>query len=414
MRIGQLLRPGSLRVAVTGAVLALGLTVQACTPASASSIGNRFFGMHAPSLLTAFPKAKVGAVNLTTNGVYWPSIETSSGTFDFTRVDALVAAARANGAKPLLVLGQTPKFHSTRPNAANVAATVPYMKPWRAYVRKVVNRYGAKLDYEIWPEPNITSNWAGTPKQLAQLTGAAANIIHRVARQAVVVGPAMVLRLKFERKFMAAFYGSKVGGKGIGGYLDAVGVDPYPLAKGTPEGSLALIKKAKETLRAHRVRKPLWNVETNYGVQGGGSTTRVRFSARKQASYVVRTHLLNAAAGVKRVYWLGWGRYSTMAIQMVGADGTTPTTAGRAYSVVRSWMLHQHVKGCSFHRSKHLYVCKMVKSGRASWVYWTTRGKTVVRAPKGSRKVVTMLGKTSGTRAGRRLTVTSAPIWVHH
>ena len=51
---------------------------------------------------------------------------------------------------------------------------------------------------------------------------------------------------------------------------------------------------------------PLWNVEINYGVAGDARVGRHRSRPRKQASYVTRTFLLNAANGVKRVYWLGW------------------------------------------------------------------------------------------------------------
>ena len=44
------------------------------------------------------------------------------------------------------------------------------------------------------------------------------------------------------------------------------------------------------------------------------------FSAAKQASYVTRTFVLNAANGVKRVYWLGWAHIAEMGVQMVQAD----------------------------------------------------------------------------------------------
>ena len=415
MRLRGLFQPAPVRAVTAGVVLALGLSAAACTPASASgAVNGRFFGMHAPGLQTAAPSAKVGAFNLTTNGVYWPRIETSPGHFDFTRLDAVVAAAQARHARPMLVLGQTPQFHSTRPNATPVAATVPRMAAWKSYVTAVVERYGTKLDYEIWPEPDIITNWSGTKKQLAQLVAAASKIIHKKAGHAVVVGPALVLRMKYQQKFMNAFYGIKVGGKAIGSYVDAVGIDPYPTIKGTPEDSLALIQKAKTILRKHKVKKPLWNVEINYGVAGGGSTTTKHLSNHVQAAYVTRTFMLNAGAGVKRVYWLGWYRFTTMAIQMVRADETTPTPAGKAYSVVRSWLLKQHAHACTRSKKTHVWSCKLVRKGHASYVYWTTKGKTHVRAPKGSRHVETMTGAVSRTHAGKKVTVTTAPVRVYH
>jgi hypothetical protein len=402
------------RRGVTAAVvLVLSLAVQACLPASASGpVTSRFFGMHAPNLETAFPDAPVGAVSLATNNVYWPALETSAG-FDWTRIDALVAAARAGGAKPLVVLGLTPRIHSTRPGAANVAASVPRMKPWKAYVGKVVSRYGTRADYQIWPEPSIKENWAGTPQQLARLVVAAAKVIHNRARKAVVVGPGMVMRMRYQRKFMARFYAARVGGKRVGASLDAVGIDPYPVRRGTPEDSVALIRAARRIRAANKVSAPVWNVEITYGVAGAHEAVP-SFTARKQASYVVRTHLLNAANRVKRVYWLGWAPISEVAIQLVKPDLVTPTAAGKAYATVARWMLHQRVRSCTRSAKTHVWTCTMTRAGQISHVYWIPSGKARIRAPKGARTVETMSGSTSATKAGRRLTVNNAPIWVHH
>jgi hypothetical protein len=287
------------------------------------------------------------------------------------------------------------------------------MAAWTDYVSNVVHRYGTKVDYQIWPEANIGSNWSGSPKQLAQLVASASRIIHGVAPKAVVVSPAMVLRLQYQRTFFTKFFRTTVGGKRVGRYVNAVGLDLYPLQDGTPEDSMTLLRKARSTLRSYKVAAPIWNVEINYGVKGGAQPIQHHSSGTKQASYVVRTYVLNAAAGVKRVYWLGWGSYPTMDIALATADGS-PTKAGRAYRTVATWLRGQRPGGCAHNSKRHLYTCKLVKSGRASWVYWTTKGKTVVRLPKGSRKVVSMTGEVSRTHGGKRLTVTSSPVWVHH
>ena len=120
---------------------------------AAPPVSSRYFGMHVPGLQTAMPGAlsgAVGSVNLTTNGVYWPQLQTAPGdpaNFNWTRLDALVDQARANGAQPMLVLGQTPAFASTAPTAANVSGTVPTMTAWKTYVQAVVAqvRHAARL-----------------------------------------------------------------------------------------------------------------------------------------------------------------------------------------------------------------------------------------------------------------------------
>ncbi len=428
---GPTMRRRALRLGVTGVATALTLAVQACgtatahgpaadegqravTTAKAATTTSRFFGMHAPQLATAFPKVKVGALNLTTNGVYWPNLETAPGTWDFTHLDAVVSRARKNGAQPLLVLGQTPSFYSQSPSSPQVWATVPDLAPWKAYVQTVVDRYGTKLDYEIWPEANIVSNWAGTQSQLATRVAAAAKIIHARAPRATVVSPAMVLRMAYQRQWMDKFFAQTVGGTLIGKSFDAIGLDAYPLERGAPEDSITLIGKARRLLASHKVTAPLWNVEINYGVVSGGNSTAHHSSATKQASYVMRTYVLNAAAKIKRVYWLLWGRYPTLDIQMVGTDGVTPSAAGRAYARVEKWLTGEKVQGCHQARHSHVYTCTMTRHGRTSWIYWVPSGRTSVPAPAGARHVQSMTGVVSNTHHGKAIRVTSAPVLVYH
>lgn len=400
----------SRRIVMTIVAACLGaITLQACQPgsAAASGVSTRFFGIHAPGLSEAFPSTPRGAVDLTTNGVYWPQLEPANDQWSWTELDSLVDNAHAHGAQPLLVLGKTPDW-----NRASAAAA-PSMTAWEDYVRHVVKRYGTRVDYQIWPESNIVENWSGSPRALARLTIAASKIIHRVAKRALVVSPAMVLRMWYQRQFMDKFFAAMVDGRRVGRYVDAIALDLYPVQSGTPEDTLAMLKTAREVLRSHRVSAPIWNVEINYGVAGGHAHVSQNWSNRKQASYVVRNDMLDASAGVRRVYWLGWFHFTEGKIQLVKDDGTTATLAAKALGVVRSWLIHQHVRGCRLGKA-HLYTCKLVKAGRASWVYWTTKGKTVVRAPEGSRKVETMTGDVVGTHSGKRRTVTSAPVWFHH
>ena len=223
----------------------------------------------------------------------------------------------------------------------------------------------------------------------------------------------MVARLPYQMKQFASLIATKVAGKPLGRYVDAVAIDAYPVPQGSPEDSAALLRKAHRILAADKVSAPLWNVEINYGV-AGNHVPVTSFGANKQASYVVRTFLLDAADGVQRVYWLGWAHIDELAIQMVRPDQVTPTAAGKAYAMVRSWMIGQTVPTCVSNHKTRLYSCKTVRAGHASWVYWTTAGKTKVTAPKGSRHLQRMLGSPTRTHAGKRFVVTTAPVRVSH
>ena len=401
------------------AAVALTLAVQTGGSASASMrVTSRYFGMHVPSLATAFPLAPVGSVNLTTDGVYWPQLETSPGVFDFGRLDGLVSQAHLNHAQPLLVLGRTPWFHSSTPSATattpNVAASVPDLAAWQAYVQAVVDQYGSGIDYEIWPEANIAENWSGTPTQLAQLVVTAAQIIHTTAPTALVVSPAMVLRKSFQPAQMKTFFARKVNGVPVGSVVNAVGIDAYPLPNGDPEDSVKIIRAAQGILAADKVTAPLWNVEINYGVLGSHRPVTQPMSGSKQASYVARTYLLNAANGVGRVYWLGWAHINEVGIQMVQSDQTTPTAAGKAFATVQRWMLGQTVSSCTRTRGTQLFTCKLTRAGRTTWVYWTTAGTATVRAPKGAGHLERLQGSVARTSTGKRFVATTSPVRVYH
>ena len=69
---------------------------------------------------------------------------------------------------------QARRNHGMRYVALRPGDFTPWGDDW-------VNRYGARLDYEIWPEPNIIQNWTGTPSQMAQYVAVAATIIHKKA-----------------------------------------------------------------------------------------------------------------------------------------------------------------------------------------------------------------------------------------
>src|SRR5690242_8722485 len=60
----------------------------AITPAKGTAVKKAFFGMHIPTLIGGFPAVPAGSVDLMTDGVYWPRLETSPGVFDLTRLES--------------------------------------------------------------------------------------------------------------------------------------------------------------------------------------------------------------------------------------------------------------------------------------------------------------------------------------
>ena len=405
----------SRRLLAIGAAVGLGLTLLPAGPAAAATprIPGSFFGMHDGDAVS-FPAAPVGAVRLWDSGVSWREIETAPGRFDFTRVDAQVNAARAHGASVLLVLGQTPRFHSTKPGQRGSyglgAAAMPTETSWKNYVFAVVKHFkGRGVDYQVWNEANVAGYWQGTPKQMATLTRLASTVVNRNDSSAKVVSPAMATRLSSQRLWLRTFYAQKTGGKKVSAYVDVVSLNLYPLASQKPEASMTLLAATRTMLRAAGVRKPIWNTEINYGLLGGGTAKTV--AADTQAAYVGRTFLLNAASDVKRVYWYSWDLQRLANTRLTFADGVTLTRAGTAYNVVRGWLLGSRVSGCPRDKAG-TYICTMTYSGGVKRVYWNPSRKTSVRTVKSARAAVNLLGSERVLHGGERIAVTKSPVMV--
>lgn len=359
---------------------------------------------------TTPPSVPVGSANFTTSGTYWPNVETRKGRYDWTRLDQQVAAAESLGAQPMVLLGQTPRFHSTRARSAEYTDFMPKIKAWKRYVSKVAKRYGTRIDYQIWPEPNIVQNWQGSPRQMARLTVVAAKAIEKNAgKRARVVSPAVALRQDSQRAWTLEYFKQSIGGVRVHHYLDAIAIDPFPLQAGTPEDSFKIMRGIKRSLARIGVRKPLWNNEINYGVPGGGATTTVKYAVAKQRSYVIRTYVLSAAARMQRTYWLGWFSNATMGINMADSTGR-PLGPGKSYAVVRSWLNRTNFKGCR--TKKGLWVCIAKKGDEVRKIYWKRNGRTTITTPSSTIRVENQKGAVDESGGRTTLRVTSRPIMV--
>lgn len=376
--------------------------------AEANRVRPTFWGMSNTDW-SNWPTIPVYGFNLTTNYTRWQYIEVEPGEYDFNALDDLLELAESRRAKPLLILGGTPDFHGKDPGLGR--ASVPDMSAWRRYVRIVANRYGARLDYQIWPEPGIVQNWAGTPRQMAKITAVASTITQQIAPRAKIVSGATPLRLKSQREWFRKFFNSTVFGKPVRAYVDIVAIDPYPEMKGNPEDARELMLWAKRKLRQWKVNKPIWVNEINYGIKGGFDSTQYRLSKKMQAAYVTRTYVLAAAAGMKRVDWFGWFYFHEYAVHMLDKEGNVARPA-KALDAVHGWLNKTNVKKCrKGHRQ--LWTCLVKKGTQVRRIYWSETGRTLsVRTHRTTESWETMLGQRTKRRGSYRLSVDAAPVMV--
>ncbi len=396
--------------------LALAVALLPATAAEAAArrhVSRSFFGVH-DTQPVSWPTAPVGAIRLWDSGVSWREIETASGVFDFSRLDAQVDAARSHRAKVLLVLGQTPRFHSRNPGRQGSyglgAASMPTKSSWIRYVRTVVRRYeGRHVDYQVWNEANVSGYWNGSTRQMAKLTRWTDRVVAHNDPRADVVAPALATRLTGQRAWLRTFYGTRVGGRNVASYVDAVSLNLYPMPHQGPEQSMDLLASSRTMLARAGVHKPIWNTEINYGLLGGGTARNI--SRAKEAAYVARTLVLNADQNVKRMYWYAWDLQHLANTQLTFANGTTQTRAGVAYEVVRGWLLGTRTRGCSQDR-RGTWTCELRFAHGTKRVYWNPAHRVTVHAVGSARTTVDLRGHRDRLHGGEAIKVGKAPVMV--
>jgi hypothetical protein len=347
-------------------------------------LGPEFFGMHdSDPVGDSWPAGPVGSLRVWDAGVAWNQVETAPGTYDWKRLDAIVKTARDHHAAPVLVLGQTPAFHSTRPKKVGSygpgASSMPHLAAWTAYVQAVVQRYNAPdVTFQVWNEANVEGYWSGTPRQMAALTAAARDVVDAASPVPTLVAPAMAVRTLGQRVYLREFYGQRVGGVPVADLVDVVSLQLYPEVGAGPErtGELLVAARAALALQGVAADKPIWNTEVNYGLQGG-EPTKPAPPERQQAN-VALTYLLSAAGGIGRVYWYAWDLHTIADTDLLAADNATVSPAGTAFDTVQRWLLGSKVERCDT-AVDGTRVCQLQRPEGPARVYWNPRQKTEVR-----------------------------------
>lgn len=337
-----------------------------------------FFGMHDGRVSGGVtPDAPVGSFRFWDSGTSWLHVETSPGEFTWEALDSAVTTAEAVGARPLLVMGQTPAFHASDPGQEAAygpgAASMPDLEAWRRYVTAVAERYGDRIDYQIWNETNIVGYWAGTPQEMARLTLAAAEAIREVVPGATIVAPPFALRLQGQRDYFEKFWQLQSEGMDLAGAVDVVAVHLYPPAEETPEAQVDLFEGAQRVLTEHGIDRPVWNTEINFGLLGGPEPPQI--PEERQRAFLLRTYLLNAGMGIERVYWYSWNIDRIANTYMTAEDLVTETLAGRSFDVVRDWLEGTVVESCGpLENDEGVWQCTARKGDEQRIFWWKPLG----------------------------------------
>jgi hypothetical protein len=279
-----------------------------------SSNLNRLFGVHIPEIaLGEWPNIAIGSVRLWDSGTSWRELEPAQDQFDFTKLDAAVAAANARNTPVLYVFGPTAQWAAVDQKAdlrgPGAAADIKDLKDWDDYVTQVVTRYKGKIEsYQIWNEASETTFWRGTPERMAELTERTCALVKKLDPGALCVAPSTTTRRP--QGFRAFFppYLEALKKDGWPKDLDVWAVHAYPVSTGKPADRRNQIELFKKSLTdAGAPNKPIWETELNFGLAGPGPNfPAVNFDPAVEAQLIKQAYLDSVALGLARVYWYSW------------------------------------------------------------------------------------------------------------
>jgi len=308
------------------------------------------FGVH-PGGLTHMYQAGFKWIRLWDSGDVWAVHERAGkGRFDFSRTRAKVEEFRRQGFEVLAVLAYTPAWASRHPEIgyhAGAGASFPpkRLRDWRDYCREYMTRFkGLIRCYEVWNEPN-TGNannlhrgfFRGSVTDYVNLLRAAYETARSVDPDIRIIGCSGTGDfLKWTEQVLAA---------GGGRYMDVLSFHAYTNPRSPEEAN---VEGRLEELRRIMARyglndMPIWNTETGYWMAhriGVRPATAAQLLAQAPpecapdwkrswpyrpvpedvaAAWTVRHYVLNAAHGVRRLFW-----YSSImsGFPLLCSDGT--------------------------------------------------------------------------------------------
>jgi hypothetical protein len=180
----------------------MSLGLGAGAPSALAATPPSFFGIVPQGQLTAADLARMeGIVGTVRVPIYWSETEPESGSYDFSRVDAVVGAAAEHGIGVLPFVYGTPPWLAANPARPPLDSAIA-RGAWSDFLRRLVDRYGPGGEFwsgrasrlpirrwQIWNEPNFGLFWLPhpQPRRYAELLKLAATAIRGADAGAKIV-----------------------------------------------------------------------------------------------------------------------------------------------------------------------------------------------------------------------------------
>jgi hypothetical protein len=383
-----------------------------------------YFGLHVNKPLSGtaaipWPSVPFGSLRLWDMGqtAAWPFLNPASGTFTYTKLDAVLQLAKTNNMDIVQTLGRTPTWASS--NATDQSCA--YAKPpdtttygecwpatdvdttdatWKAWVTDITGHvaglngsaYQQDVKWEIWNEFPIAGMWSGTNAQLATLTKDASAIVRAANPNWMVLSPASVNWNPPTAMGVATKLAMVMGQTGVAAAVDVLAIHTYMDASlvEAPENVIGLVDEVKRDVTMWP-QKEMWNTEFSWG----GVNTSTLTDVDMHKAFLARSYLLLWSQGATRSYWYGWdianpGKARLWAADQTtnAGDGTCVTAAanggwlcpeGVAYQQLYQWMVgNTMTRACDGVRPPGVGVwsCELAKPGGTKLLAVWDTGKT--------------------------------------
>ncbi|MGB8522513.1 MAG: beta-galactosidase [Candidatus Acidiferrales bacterium] len=373
-------------------------------------IPSTFFGLHYINA-ASWPSIYFGAQGKMP-GTTWPSVEPASGQFNWTRLDLLVANAKAHGIGVMYSTAGAPQWAVANGSTCtpdpfsgspSCTANVVNLADWDAFVTALVTRYQGQIQiYELWNEPQ--NSFSGTVPQMVALTQHEHDIIRTLDPSATILSPSIV---SWGYQYMDSYFAA-------GGTVDVDGIafhsypDPSNDIPETITGSLLSTVRTVMT-KYGLANKPMWDTEGSWGYASAGAIT----DPNLRAAFVARHYLLHWSMGISRFYWYCWDDPN---IGTLFTPGAAPSQPAVAYQQVYSWMhgaaLTQPCSDNGASSSYHaIYSCELTRSGgSATLAVWNTEGDSTYSVPAQYIHYRDLAGNVSSVPSNHQVTIGVKPI----
>jgi hypothetical protein len=369
-----------------------------------SSIPSTFFGLseNGVAAWSPWPSVNFGTLRMWDIGTRWSQVETSSGSYNWSKMDKVVNLARSNGKDLIYTFGGTPTWAASQPTQPCLygygSCSAPRsMSDLATFAKEVAARYAGKIKYyEIWNEPNDVHYYLGSTSSMVAMARTIYDAIKSVDSSAVILSPCPGWTTEGAPQIWMGSFLSAGGGT----YFDVASFHAYP-GSAPPETIISYVNN----MRAVLDQKGYGNKEL-FVTEGGWGQNKYFSTEDQRVTFLGRYIVLTWAKGVQKLIWYSYDNASWGTLHASGGL----TAGGIAYSQVYHWLVGNTMQGCA-QDSNGTWACKLSGSnGYSAKILWNP-SKTISYYVSGLTSIRSLSGALSSV-SGSYVSVGAKPILV--